>query len=66
MRTSRRLLASTSSWPVSHHKGERLHVRGLADSLDLSRSRVPDSGEPGDTVQFAEYVERNLRLYQIR
>ncbi|OBZ66469.1 putative proteasome subunit beta type-4 [Grifola frondosa] len=24
------------------------------------------SGEPGDTVQFAEYVERNLRLYQIR
>ncbi|SCZ88125.1 BZ3500_MvSof-1268-A1-R1_Chr2-1g04205 [Microbotryum saponariae] len=23
-------------------------------------------GEPGDTVQFAEYVERNLRLYQIR
>ncbi|EIM87611.1 20S proteasome subunit [Stereum hirsutum FP-91666 SS1] len=24
------------------------------------------SGEPGDTVHFAEYVERNLRLYQIR
>ncbi|KAK7678000.1 hypothetical protein QCA50_018940 [Cerrena zonata] len=24
------------------------------------------SGEPGDTVQFAEYVERNIRLYQIR
>ncbi|GAA5969906.1 hypothetical protein JCM21900_004188 [Sporobolomyces salmonicolor] len=24
------------------------------------------SGEPGDTLQFAEYVERNLRLYQIR
>lgn len=24
------------------------------------------SGEPGDTVQFAEFVERNLRLYQIR
>ncbi|KAF7792236.1 hypothetical protein EIP86_003271 [Pleurotus ostreatoroseus] len=24
------------------------------------------SGEPGDTVQFAEYVERNLRLYHIR
>ncbi|KAM0752945.1 20S proteasome subunit beta 4 [Meredithblackwellia eburnea MCA 4105] len=24
------------------------------------------SGEPGDTVNFAEYVERNLRLYQIR
>jgi len=21
---------------------------------------------PGDTVQFAEYVERNIRLYQIR
>ncbi|KAH8928114.1 20S proteasome subunit beta 4 [Atractiella rhizophila] len=24
------------------------------------------SGEPGDTVQFAEYVERNMRLYAIR
>ncbi|KZV59961.1 20S proteasome subunit [Peniophora sp. CONT] len=24
------------------------------------------SGEPGDTVQFAEYVERNIRLYHIR
>ncbi|CAE6464462.1 unnamed protein product, partial [Rhizoctonia solani] len=24
------------------------------------------NGEPGDTVQFAEYVERNLRLYQMR
>ncbi|KAK4706190.1 20S proteasome subunit beta 4, partial [Phenoliferia sp. Uapishka_3] len=24
------------------------------------------SGEPGDTLNFAEYVERNLRLYQIR
>ena len=22
--------------------------------------------QPGDTVQFAEYVERNIRLYQIR
>ncbi|CAL1709378.1 unnamed protein product [Somion occarium] len=24
------------------------------------------TGEPGDTVQFAEYIERNIRLYQIR
>ncbi|KAE9399595.1 N-terminal nucleophile aminohydrolase [Gymnopus androsaceus JB14] len=24
------------------------------------------SGEPGDTIQFAEYVERNLRLFHIR
>ncbi|KAM0791586.1 hypothetical protein ACM66B_006030 [Microbotryomycetes sp. NB124-2] len=24
------------------------------------------SGEPGDTIQFSEYIERNLRLYQIR
>jgi 20S proteasome subunit beta 4 len=24
------------------------------------------SQKPGDTVQFAEYIERNLRLYQIR
>ncbi|KAJ6591224.1 nucleophile aminohydrolase [Mycena vulgaris] len=27
---------------------------------------MADSGKPGDTVQFAEYVERNIRLYQIR
>ncbi|KAF8653680.1 hypothetical protein AX16_003831 [Volvariella volvacea WC 439] len=24
------------------------------------------SGEPGDTIQFSEYIERNIRLYQIR
>lgn len=24
------------------------------------------SGEPGDTLQFSEYIERNLRLYSIR
>ncbi|EMD37159.1 20S proteasome subunit [Gelatoporia subvermispora B] len=24
------------------------------------------SGEPGDTVQFAEFIERNIRLYHIR
>ncbi len=24
------------------------------------------SGEAGDTLQFAEYVERNLRLYNMR
>ncbi|KAG7440740.1 20S proteasome subunit [Guyanagaster necrorhizus] len=24
------------------------------------------SGEPGDTIQFSEYVERNIRLFQIR
>lgn len=24
------------------------------------------TGDPGDTLQFAEYVERNLRLYQMR
>ncbi|KAJ3720441.1 20S proteasome subunit [Lentinula raphanica] len=24
------------------------------------------SGEPGDTIQFSEYVERNLRLFHIR
>ncbi|KAJ7579129.1 hypothetical protein C8J56DRAFT_1110262 [Mycena floridula] len=24
------------------------------------------SGKPGDTVQFAEFIERNIRLYQIR
>lgn len=24
------------------------------------------SGEPGDTNNFADYVDRNMRLYQIR
>ena len=24
------------------------------------------TGEPGDTVQFAEYIEKNIQLYKMR
>lgn len=40
--------------------------RPRTDLPRLTSCVATDSGEPGDTVQFAEYVERNLRLYQIR
>ncbi|KAM0791587.1 hypothetical protein ACM66B_006030 [Microbotryomycetes sp. NB124-2] len=37
----------------------------IASFAPLSSTNA-DSGEPGDTIQFSEYIERNLRLYQIR
>ncbi|EJU01601.1 proteasome component Pre1 [Dacryopinax primogenitus] len=36
-------------------------IKGLGPNLMMAYG-----GEPGDTIQFAEYVERNLRLYHIR
>jgi len=41
------------------HDEDKIKVLG-------SRLLMSYSGEPGDTVQFAEYIERNLRLHQIR
>lgn len=35
----------------------------MSNGIDYSRI---DCDFTGDTVQFAEYVERNIRLYQIR
>ncbi len=30
-----------------------------------SRSAMMVTGEPGDKVQFAEYIQRNLQLYKM-
>jgi 20S proteasome alpha/beta subunit len=30
-----------------------------------SRSAMLVTGEPGDKVQFAEYIQRNLQLYKM-
>ncbi|KAF8635548.1 hypothetical protein AX15_000201 [Amanita polypyramis BW_CC] len=42
-------------------KSDEDKIKVLSPHLLMSHS-----GEPGDTVQFAEYIERNIRLYQIR
>ncbi|PVF95596.1 proteasome component Pre1 [Serendipita vermifera] len=42
-------------------KSDEDKIKALGSHLLMSYS-----GEPGDTVQFAEYVERNLRLQQMR
>lgn len=43
-------------------------MKGTEDkSRDLNDHTVMVfSGEPGDTVNFAEYIQRNIRLYKIR
>ncbi|CAH7667685.1 20S proteasome subunit beta 4 [Phakopsora pachyrhizi] len=45
-----------------------VRMKGDEDKQKLLSKHVvmAYSGEPGDTVQFAEFVERNLRLYGIR
>jgi len=42
-------------------KSDEDKIKELSPALLMSYS-----GEPGDTIQFAEYVERNLRLHHIR
>lgn len=42
-------------------KGDEDKIKALGSHLLMAYS-----GEPGDTIQFAEYVERNLRLQQMR
>ncbi|KAF8352143.1 nucleophile aminohydrolase [Amanita rubescens] len=42
-------------------KSDEDKIKVLSPHLLMSHS-----GEPGDTVHFAEYIERNIRLYQIR
>ncbi|EJD41521.1 proteasome component Pre1 [Auricularia subglabra TFB-10046 SS5] len=51
----------TSARSIVKMKHDEDKVKPLSPHLLMTYS-----GEPGDTVQFAEYVERNLRLYQIR
>jgi 20S proteasome subunit beta 4 len=42
-------------------KGTEDKFRPLSSQVSMTYS-----GEPGDTVQFAEYIQRNVRLYAMR
>ncbi len=42
-------------------KGAEDKFRNLSDNVAMTYS-----GEPGDSVQFAEYIQRNIRLYAIK
>jgi len=52
---------TTASHSIIKVKLDEDKIKALSPHLLMAYS-----GEPGDTVQFAEYVERNIRLYQIR
>ncbi|KAJ7190236.1 20S proteasome subunit [Mycena pura] len=52
---------TTASRSIIKMKTDEDKVKTLSPHLLMAYS-----GEPGDTVHFAEYVERNIRLYQIR
>jgi 20S proteasome subunit beta 4 len=51
----------TASRSVIKMKSDEDKIKALSPHLLMAYS-----GEPGDTVQFAEFIERNIRLYQIR
>jgi len=52
---------TTASRSIVKMKIDEDKIKTLSSHLLMAYS-----GEPGDTIQFAEYVERNIRLYQIR
>ncbi|KAF9444294.1 20S proteasome subunit [Macrolepiota fuliginosa MF-IS2] len=52
---------TTSARSIVKMKNDEDKIKTVSPHLLMAYS-----GEPGDTVQFAEYIERNLRLYQIR
>ncbi|KAG6333586.1 hypothetical protein ID866_5502 [Astraeus odoratus] len=52
---------TTASRSIVKMKVDQDKIKELGSHLLMAYS-----GEPGDTIQFAEYVERNIRLYQIR
>ncbi|KAF9224729.1 proteasome-domain-containing protein [Gyrodon lividus] len=52
---------TTAARSIVKMKVDEDKIKELSSHLLMSYS-----GEPGDTIQFAEYVERNIRLYQIR
>lgn len=43
-------------------------MKGAEDKFRLlsPRMAMTYAGEPGDTVQFAEYIQRNIKLYAMR
>ncbi|KAH0831101.1 20S proteasome subunit [Lanmaoa asiatica] len=51
---------TTASRSIVKMKDDQDKIKELSSHLLMGYS-----GEPGDTIQFAEYVERNIRLYQI-
>jgi len=51
----------TTARSIVKMKGDEDKIKQLSSHLLMAFS-----GEPGDTVQFAEYVERNIRLAHIR
>ncbi|KAI9569363.1 20S proteasome subunit [Boletus coccyginus] len=52
---------TTAARSIVKMKDDQDKIKELSSHLLMAYS-----GEPGDTIQFAEYVERNIRLYQIR
>ncbi|KAA1475230.1 20S proteasome subunit [Dentipellis sp. KUC8613] len=52
---------TTSARSIVKMKVDEDKIKTLSPHLLMAYS-----GEPGDTVHFAEYVERNMRLYHIR
>ncbi|KAI0060533.1 20S proteasome subunit [Artomyces pyxidatus] len=52
---------TTSARSIIKMKVDEDKIKTLSPHLLMAYS-----GEPGDTVQFAEYIERNIRLYHIR
>ncbi|KAH8989630.1 nucleophile aminohydrolase [Lactarius hatsudake] len=52
---------TTSARSIVKMKVDEDKIKTLSPHLLMAYS-----GESGDTIQFAEFVERNIRLYQIR
>ncbi|KAF9522342.1 20S proteasome subunit [Crepidotus variabilis] len=52
---------TTAARSIVKMKSDQDKIKALSPHLLMTYS-----GEPGDTLQFAEFVERNIRLYQIR
>ncbi|CDZ97582.1 20s proteasome subunit [Phaffia rhodozyma] len=52
---------STASRSIVKMKSDEDKIKTLSPHLLMAYS-----GEPGDTIQFAEFVERNIRLHHMR
>jgi 20S proteasome subunit beta 4 len=61
MRTRSKLSAPTFSWPTLESQ-VRACIVYTSPMFNFSPARI----HVGDTVQFAEFIERNIRLYHIR
>lgn len=52
---------TNAAMSIIRMKNDEDKMRELSEHLVMAYN-----GESGDTIQFAEYVERNLRLYSLR